>query len=83
MAKRRKNLIDNMFDRVDDISKDARKAGRRTFRSKKKKKKSGSRGWAKRNNRELEALTEQVGLLVKHLSSQSTDGAKESTHSSK
>ncbi|MCS7483828.1 hypothetical protein ACFFQW_38465 [Umezawaea endophytica] len=64
---RRKNLVDNMFDRLDDASKDVRKAARRTFKSKKKKK-SGSRKWAKRNNRALEDLTEQMTILTKHVS---------------
>lgn len=76
MGRRRKSLLDNMFDRVDDVSKDLRKAGRRTFRSKKRKK-GGARKWAKRNNRELEALTEQVALLVRTLSSRSADNRRE------
>ena len=76
MARRKTNLIDNMFDRMDDISKDARRAGRRTFKSKKRKKGS-SRKWAKRNNDELQALTEQVALLVNHLSKRSVDGTSE------
>lgn len=77
MAKRRKTLFDNMFDRLDDTTRDFRKAGRRTFR-RKKRKKGGARKWAKRNNQELEALTEQVALLVRHLSSRD-DGARDDT----
>jgi hypothetical protein len=76
MSRRRDNLVRNVFDRMDDISKDARRAGRRTFNSKKRKK-GGSRKWAKRNNDELQALTEQVALLVNHLSTRSVNGATE------
>jgi hypothetical protein len=82
MGKRRKNLFDNMFDRLDDVSRDVRKAGRRAVKSKKRKKGS-SRKWAKRNNRELEALTEQMSLLVKHLSRQPGSGISEDTRVSK
>ena len=73
MGKRKKNIFDNMFDRADDISKDVRRAGRRSFGSRKKKKKSGSRRLAKRNQQELRALTEQVSLLVNHLAVRPSD----------
>ncbi|RKT54450.1 hypothetical protein [Saccharothrix australiensis] len=81
MAKRRKNLFDNMFDRLDDVSRDFRKAGRRTFKSKKRKKGS-ARKWARRNSEQLDALTEQMALLVRHLSS-SSDTSREPTRSTK
>ncbi|QFZ18453.1 hypothetical protein [Saccharothrix syringae] len=68
-----------MFDRLDDVSKDFRKAGRRTFKSKKRKKGS-ARKWARRNNEQLEALTEQIALLTKHLAS---DGARAPQRTSK
>lgn len=78
VAKRRKNLFDNMFDRLDDVSKDFRKAGRRTFKSKKRKKGS-ARKWARRNSEQLDALTEQIALLTKHLA----ENAREPQRTSK
>lgn len=80
MGRRKKTLFENLFDRVDDAGRDVRKAGKRAFRAKKKKK-SGARKWAKRNNRDLEVLTEQIGLLVKHLNNQQPTTAKSETHS--
>ena len=67
MGKRKKTLIEELFDRLDDTGRDVWKVSRRALGAQKKNKKSGSRKWAKRTNRELAALTEQVGLLVKHL----------------
>ena len=77
MAKRKKNIFDNMFDRVDDVSKDVRRAGRRSIGSRRKKKKGGTRKLARRNNEELQALTEQVSLLVHHLAPRPVDGLRE------
>ncbi len=70
MGKRRNGIFDEILDRFEDVDRDVRKAARRTLGSKKRKK-SSSRKWAKRNARELEALTEQVALLVRQLSQQS------------
>ncbi|MEV0681841.1 hypothetical protein AB0I60_35510 [Actinosynnema sp. NPDC050436] len=74
MAKRSRTLLEDMFDRLDDAGRDLRRAGRRTFKAKKKN--SGSRKWAKRNNQQLELLTEQISFLVKHLSAGTKDGAR-------
>jgi hypothetical protein len=70
VGKRRNGIFDEILDRFEDVDRDVRKAARRTLGSKKRKK-SSSRKWAKRNARELEALTEQVALLVRQLSQQS------------
>jgi hypothetical protein len=81
MSRRRKTLFDNLFDRFDDAGRDVRKASRRAFRTKKKKK-GGARKWAKRTNQEVEALTEQVGLLVQHLKTQQQpDRSRDEVHS--
>jgi len=80
MGKRRKTLFDNLFDRVDDAGRDVRKASRRAFRTKKKKK-GGARKWAKRTNRDVEALTEQVGLLVQHLKQQQPNSSRDEVRS--
>jgi len=80
MSKRRKNVLEDLFDRLDDVSRDVGKASRRAFRTKKKKK-DGARKWAKRNNQQLEALTEQVGLLVEHLNSQQPNRSRDEVRS--
>ncbi|WP_424187748.1 hypothetical protein ACOBQX_08110 [Actinokineospora sp. G85] len=69
---KRKNRMADMVDVFDGISRDMQKAGRRAFKGKKKK--GGSRKWAKRNNRQLEQLTEQVAHLTEVLSKQARDG---------
>ncbi|MFC4857914.1 hypothetical protein [Actinophytocola glycyrrhizae] len=77
MAKRKKNIFDNMFDRADDISRDVRRAGRRSLGSRKKRKKGSTRKLAKRNNEELQALTEQMSLLVRHLAARPADSLRD------
>ncbi|OKI02296.1 hypothetical protein A6A06_14680 [Streptomyces sp. CB02923] len=65
MARRRKNLLDIAIDRTGDINKDTRKALRRGFRSKKKKK--STQKLARRNNRDIRALTAQIQYLTHHM----------------
>jgi hypothetical protein len=80
MGKRQKSLFENLFDRVDDAGRDVRKVGRRAFTTKKRKK-GGSRKWAKRTNRQLEDLTEQVSLLVRHLDTLRSNNSRDEARS--
>ncbi|MFF6824795.1 hypothetical protein [Streptomyces longwoodensis] len=58
-----------MIDRADDINRDMRKATRRTFKSKKNKKRDkGARKLARRNSEDIRALAAQVALLSQSVS---------------
>jgi hypothetical protein len=79
--RKRKGLFEHAFDRVDDADRAVRKVARRAVvgKRRKKSKKSGSK-LARHNNEQLEALTEQVALLVRHLSVP-TNGSQDVTRS--
>ncbi|WP_432055898.1 hypothetical protein [Streptomyces sp. bgisy022] len=67
MAKRRKNLIDDVLDRASDVGRDSRELTRRALTGKKKRKKRKNknlRTLVKRNNRALEALVVQLDRYV-------------------
>ncbi|MGW0645344.1 hypothetical protein [Streptomyces badius] len=68
MTKRRKNPIDDVLDRVGDVSSDSRNLARRarTGKKKRKKRKKGTRKLVKRNSRAIEALIVQLGQYMKH-----------------
>ncbi|MFB8298446.1 hypothetical protein ACFVG1_25735 [Streptomyces bacillaris] len=68
MAKRRKNLIDDVLDRAGDVSRDSRNLTRRALTGKKKPKKGkkGTRELVKRNSRAIEALIVQLDQYIKH-----------------
>lgn len=77
MAKRRKNLIDDVLDRASDVGRDSRDMTRRALTGKKKGKKGkkGTRKLVKQNNRAIEALVVQLDQYIKH------DREKEKTRS--
>ncbi|UNO39522.1 hypothetical protein [Streptomyces sp. MST-110588] len=65
MAKK-KNVLDRMVRGVERMDKDARKGVNTVLRTKKKK--NGAKARAKRNQRHIEALAEQVGRLTQQVS---------------
>ncbi|MFD4995644.1 hypothetical protein [Streptomyces buecherae] len=77
MAKRRKNLIDDVLDRASDAGRDSRNMTRRALmgKKKKKKKKNSTRKLVKRNNRAIEALVLQLDRYIQQ------DRKKERTES--
>jgi hypothetical protein len=66
----RKNLLDKMLDRAEDVDRDLRKATRRAFKSRKrnKNKDRSARKLARRNSEDIHALTAQVAALSRHVS---------------
>ncbi|MFF3272456.1 hypothetical protein ACFYWU_16245 [Streptomyces chrestomyceticus] len=66
MAKK-KNVLDRVVRGVERMDKDTRKGVNAALRTEKKKK-NGAKAQAKRNQRHIEALTEQVGQLAQQVS---------------
>ncbi|MFF5106695.1 hypothetical protein [Streptomyces sp. NPDC000134] len=66
----RKNILDKMIDRADDINRDMRKATRRAVKSRKKRgnRDKAARKLARRNSEDIRALATQVALLSANVS---------------